>query len=502
MTRQSLWLDAGVADIETDLRTTPLGSEGPVDVAIIGGGIAGLTTAMALLEQGARVTVLEAGRVAGGVTGCTTAKASALQGTVYSTIRSKHGDAAATSYAQASTAAVERIAALVDDYGIDCDAHRRVAYTYAADAAQRHSVDDEAKAAAAAGLDLLVGAEPDLPYETYGAIGLADQLELHPVRYVRGVAAVAVRCGASIHEKTRAVGVRELRHGVEIDTEDGTTVHAGHVVVATHYPVFDRGLYFALLEARRSYCIAVRLASGEPPRGMSISAGSPTRSVRSYGDLLLVGGEGHATGSTEATDARYASLEQFARRHWDVAEVTHRWSAQDPVTYDHLPMIGPYHAGARRLWVTTGYMKWGITSATFGASVLADIIADRPNPWADAFSPQRLSLRSAPRVGRLGAKFGADFVLDRLRSAVRSGDIGLDEGRIVRHGLGHAAVYRDPNGVVHGVSARCTHLGCLVRFNAAERSWDCPCHGSRFDVDGSVLEGPAVRPLQRLDPDD
>jgi glycine/D-amino acid oxidase-like deaminating enzyme/nitrite reductase/ring-hydroxylating ferredoxin subunit len=498
--RSSLWLDRTVASITAHLDTAPLARDVKIGVVVIGGGIAGLTTALTLVEQGADVTVLEAGEIAGGVTACTTAKASALQGTVYSTIRSKHDEATAATYAEASSAAVERIAGLIATYGIDCDAGRRTAYTYAADASERDAIDQEADAAAAAGLAVDPAGTPDLPYDIAGAVGLAGQLELHPVRYVRGLAAAFVQQGGTIHEHARAVGVHEGRGGVEVRTQGGHTVRADHAVVATHYPVFDRGLYFALLEAKRSYCIAARLRSGTPPRGLAISAGEPTRSVRSYGALLVVGGEGHAAGAATAIPDRYANLEAFARRHWDVDEVTHRWSAQDPVPYDHLPMIGAYHPATHRLWVTTGYMKWGITSATFGASMLADLIGGQANPWAATFAPHRISLRSTPRIAALGAKFSSDFALDRAR-ALAPADVGPGEGRVVRRGRRQVALYRDADGTAHALSARCTHLGCLVRFNAAETSWDCPCHGSRFGIDGAVLEGPAVKPLPRCDAD-
>jgi nitrite reductase/ring-hydroxylating ferredoxin subunit len=268
-------------------------------------------------------------------------------------------------------------------------------------------------------------------------------------------------------------------------------------VVATHYPILDRGLYFARLRAERSYCVAARV-SGDLPQGMSISAGRPTRSVRSYGDLLIVAGEGHSAGSPEATPERFERLEGFARDHWGVDAITHRWSAQDPVAYDHLPVIGRYAPTSSRLWVASGFMKWGLASGTFAAMILADVLGGRENAWAARFDPNRLSLRSAHELAQLGAKFSLDFVGDRLRPAEAGspGDVPPGEARVVRDGLGKTGVYRDESGGLHAVSLRCTHLACLLRFNAAERSWDCPCHGSRFDVDGAVLEGPAVNPLE------
>jgi Rieske Fe-S protein len=274
------------------------------------------------------------------------------------------------------------------------------------------------------------------------------------------------------------------------------------VIVATHYPILDRGLYFARLKPQRSYCIAATLSAGKLPHGMSISAGSTTRSVRSCGELLIVGGEGHPAGSAKSTPARFERLERFAKEHWEIGKVICRWSAHDPVPYDHLPMIGPYHPRSSRLWVTTGYMKWGLATATFGATILADLIAGRDNPWAATLSPTRLSLTSTHDLAKLGAKFAGDFIVDRLHpSQTRTAsNIPAGQARTLPDGTGKKGVYRDLDGNLHAVSLRCTHLGCLVRFNAAEHSWDCPCHGSRFAPDGTVLEGPAVKALQRRDP--
>ena len=485
--RESLWLDTAPA---TDHPALPGDLE--VDVAVLGGGIAGVTTALMLEREGANVALIEAEHVGRGVTGCTTAKVSALQALIYSTINSHKGADSAAVYAVASLAAVERVAELAE--GIDCDLGRRPAFTYAAEPDERSDVEDEHEAAAAAGLPVELVDAPDLPYPVHGAVRLADQIQLHPVRYVQGLAARL----ANVYEHTRALAVEEGSPCV-VRTDRGK-VRAGQVVVATHYPIFDRGLYFARLDVQRSYCVAARLKpSAALPQGMSISAGSSTRSVRSHGDVLIVGGEGHATGSSKAQPERYERLARFAADHWDVAEVTHRWSAQDPVPYDHLPVIGPYRPGSSRLWVSSGYMKWGLTTATFGAEILADLVGGRDNDWASTFTPNRISPRSLPEVAQLGAKFSADLVLDRVKPAeVGSPDeVPPGEGRVMRDGVGKTGVFRDEAGGVHAVSLRCTHLGCLLRFNAAETSWDCPCHGSRFGVDGEVLEGPAVHPLDQ-----
>jgi nitrite reductase/ring-hydroxylating ferredoxin subunit len=223
--------------------------------------------------------------------------------------------------------------------------------------------------------------------------------------------------------------------------------------------------------------------------------------VRSYGDLVVVGGEGHTTGDSDAQPERFEALEEFARRHWDVDAITHRWSAQDPTPWDHLPVIGPYAPGSSRLWVAAGFMKWGLATGTFAGQLLADEIAERENGWAPTFNPNRLSPRSAHEVAKLGAKFSFDFVADRVKlaEAGSADEVPAGEARVVRDGVGKTGVYRDAGGGLHAVSLRCTHLGCLLRFNSAETSWDCPCHGSRFDVDGGVLEGPAVSPLEPRD---
>jgi glycine/D-amino acid oxidase-like deaminating enzyme/nitrite reductase/ring-hydroxylating ferredoxin subunit len=491
----SLWLAA-----MPDRQYPPPTTDRSFDVLVLGGGITGLTAALLLKQRGMRVAVVEAGRVGSGATGNNTAKVTALQSTMLSNIERSRGKDVAAAYAMASAAAVEMVATL--GAGFDCDLRRRSAYTVAATDREMPTVQGEYDAAHRAGLPVVMTGEVDLPFPVAGAVRLDDQIEFHPVRYAHGLAAAIDGDGCAVFENTRATAVKEGRP-VRVDTTQGRLV-GQHVVVATHYPVWDRGLYFSRMEASRSYCVAVRVR-GEPSRGMSITAGTPTWSFRSAGDLMIVCGRSHPAGARGVDGSRFDDLEQFARKHWDVEELTHRWSAQDASPYDNTPMIGSYTPVSSRMWVAAGYSKWGLTSGTMGAMMLADAITgqDRDGDGVGrAFSPHRVSPRALPSFARLQAKVTADLVGDRLAPAqARSAtEIPRGEARVIRNGTDRTGVYRDDEGGLHAVSMRCTHLGCLVRFNGAERSWDCPCHGSRFDVDGAVLEGPAVKPLAKRTP--
>lgn len=490
---QSLWREP-----EEDVPRPALDGVIEADVAVIGGGIAGITLALRLQRTGAAVVVLEAVTVASGVTGLNTAKVSALQQTKLAEIRSRHGVEAAGDYASASLIGVEDVAALVAEERIDCGFERRAAVTYAATEDQLGTVQDELRAGTDAGLKVSWDGGAGLPFDVAGAVWLEEQAVVHPVRYVRGLARAFERDGGVICEHSRVVSVSEGRP-CRVVVEGGGELRAPQVVVATHYPILDRGGFFARMEAQRSYCVAVRV-DGDLPTSMAISAGSLSHSLQWWGDdVLIVGGEGHSAGDAGVTSERYEALEAWAAERWTVTERLARWSAQDPVPYDHLPMIGPLRPGSGRLWVATGWQKWGLTGATFAARILAERVAGREHGWSARFSPSRVSVRSTPSAARLGTKFGLLMALDRAKSSPHAADLAPGEGAVVRHGLDKAAAYRDDDGVLHAVSARCTHLGCLVRFNAAETSWDCPCHGSRFAVDGTVLEGPAVHPLERRD---
>lgn len=478
-----------------------------VDVAVIGGGISGLTTALLCKRDGARVAVLERGRVAGGASGYTTAKISALQGTKLSEVARYHGTDGVTAYARASAEAIDWIEATVGDHAIDCGFERISDATYAADASQADAVAKTEQAARAAGLPVRAVDELPLPFAVEQAVALDRQAQFDPVRYLRALAELIPGDDCHVFERSAVVAVEE-GPPCTLTTDVGATITAGAVVVCTNYPLLDRGLFFARMEAARSYLVAARLRDDATlPQTMAISAGEPTRSVRPYRDpdgrpWVLVGGEGHVVGADEATPERYEALERFAREHFDAVDVPHRWSTQDGMPTDSLPYAGRYHPRARRLFVGCGHQKWGMTNGTAGARVVADLIAGRDNPLAELLDPNRVTVRSAPQLARAQLWVGAHLIGDRLAPAEASSaaEVPAGEARVVRAGLGKVGVHRDDGGALHAVSLRCTHLGCLVHWNGAERSWDCPCHGSRFGVDGEVLAGPATRPLERRDP--
>ncbi|HEU4701138.1 MAG TPA: FAD-dependent oxidoreductase [Conexibacter sp.] len=474
------------------------------DVAVLGGGIVGITTALLLAEAGASVVLLEAGRLAGGTSGYTTAKVSSQHGSIYDTLRSKHGAETARRYGEANEAALAWIAARVQRDGIDCDFRRQSSYAYVRSAEEREQVEREAQAAIEAGLPAELVEETPLPYPVAAAVRFEHQAEFHPRKYLFALAArLAAIDGARIFERSHAVEVG-AHEGKQVVKGPGGRVLAERVVVATHYPFLDRSLAFARLHPTRSYAIACRI-TGAPPAGMHVSGDSPTRSVRAIPlddgeELLLVGGEGHKTGTESDTELRYERLEAFAREHWDVRSVEHRWSAQDPSTLDRIPYVGQLTPFSDKVLMATGFAKWGMTGGTAAALLLADLCLGREAMWKDLFDPNRLTVRqSLPRLVKENAQVGARFVGDRLRRADPRPieNLRRGEGAIVERDGERIAAARDEQGTLHAVSARCTHLGCLVQWNNAERSWDCPCHGSRFGLDGTVLEGPAVHRLER-----
>ncbi len=481
------------------VRTTPAPSFPPldrditVDVAVVGAGIAGLTVARMLAGEGATVAVVDAGPVGAGVTGYTTAKITSLHTLIYASLRKSFGIERTAAYAAANQAAVQTVRDMASADGIECDLEEAPAFTYTLDDGQVESIEKEVDAAQEAGLTATFTTDTELPYSVKAAIRVGEQAQFHPRKFCLGLADAIVGAGGAVHAHTRAL---TLDDGHVLHT-DGGTVRAEAVIVATHIPFVDTGGYFGRMEPKRSYAVAAR-PRGERPRGMYISADEPTRSIRSTADgWLVLGGEGHKVGHDADTTERYASLEAWAAEHFDTEPIEHRWSAQDYAPADGLPYVGRL-PGLDGAFVATGFGKWGMSNGVAAALILTDLVQGRPNPWAEAFDSTRLAPKQSVKdVLMANVDVVKRFVGDRIAGlrTPAADDLEPGSGGLVSLGDETVAAFRDEDGTLHAVSPTCTHLGCRVSFNTAERSWDCPCHGSRFDVDGHVLQGPAVKDL-------
>jgi glycine/D-amino acid oxidase-like deaminating enzyme/nitrite reductase/ring-hydroxylating ferredoxin subunit len=493
-TGMSLWLDGAAHPDRPSLRR-----DIDADVAVVGAGIVGLSAALELRRAGADVVVVEGRRVALGVSGNTTAKLSSLHGLTYDAIASTHGEEAARTYGAANEWGIDRIAELAEELEIACELRRAPNFTYTEDPARRGELEAECEAAIAAGLPASYVEETDLPFDVAGAVRFERQAAFHPVKYLLGIAAALEQEGGKLFEHTRAVGVSDGR----VRTEGGAQVSAERVIVATQLPFLDRGLFFARARPMRSYATSVRLR-GAPQEGMYLQAESPGRSLRAvrwFGEeLLIVGGDSHALGRGDPAE-RFEAAERYARERFDVAGFEHRWSAHDYMPEDGLPYVGRLWPFSGRYLTATGMRKWGLAMGAAAARILADAALGREHEWAPTFDPRRLPPpRSALALLEHNAESGLHFFADRARRAGGVADLAPGEGRVIGDGLVQKAVHRDDDGRLHAVSARCTHLGCIVRWNSAERTWDCPCHGSRFEPGGAVANGPAVHPLQPEDP--
>jgi glycine/D-amino acid oxidase-like deaminating enzyme/nitrite reductase/ring-hydroxylating ferredoxin subunit len=504
-THEPIWIDRSES---TDY--DPLDGGLDVDVAVVGGGIVGVTTALKLKERGKSVALMERDRIVLGVTGHTTAKVTALHGLIYDYLTDHVGEEKARLYGEANEAAIDDVAETVAEHDIDCDFERAPAYTYTPQRAEdpdyrqhRREIRTEVEAARRAGLDASFVEETDLPYDVGGAIRVADQAHFHPRNYLLELARQVPGDRSHVFEETTVTHVSG-GDPCTVETDRGT-VTADDVVLATHFPIRDDAVYFVRLTPKRSYVVAATL-NEDAPSGMYYQPYDPYFSVRPYPNsdepMGLVGGQNHRTGEGGSTETRYERLEAQARKHFDVDSVEYRWSTQDYRSVDRVPFVGPAGPQTGNVYVATGFGGWGMTNGTAASILLTDLITGRENPWEEVYTPTRLRASASKKElvshnTHSMTHLATDFV--RQRPAVDLDSVGPGEADVFESESYPVAVYRDDDGGVHAVSAVCTHMGCQVSWNDGERSWDCACHGSRFDVDGAVLDTPASDSLESID---
>ncbi|RPF42363.1 glycine/D-amino acid oxidase-like deaminating enzyme [Hydrogenoanaerobacterium saccharovorans] len=454
------------------------------DTVVIGAGMAGILTAYFLNQQGVSTVVLEANEIASGVTKNTTAKITTQHNLIYDTLITDFGEEQAGQYAQANMQAVRQYQKIIEQRGISCHFEQRPAYVYSLDNAER--IQKEVDAANRLGIKAEFTTHTDLPFGVRGAVKFPNQAQFNPLEFLKDIAS-----DLTIYEHTM---VREVKDNTVI-TDNGKIL-AKNIVVATHYPFINvPGYYFMRLHQERSYVVA--LENAPQLDGMYIDADEDGYSFRNYDDLLFLGGAGHRTGKNRAGGC-YEHLQAAAKDFFPQATIRYQWSAQDCIPLDGVPYIGSYSATTPNLFVATGFKKWGMTSSMVAATLLADQIIGKENPNAEVFSPQRFKVNAS--IGNLmkDTAQAVSGLSSQLLSvpAAELEQLEKGHGGIVEYEGEKVGVYKNEQGEVFVVSTKCTHLGCQLEWNPDELTWDCPCHGSRFDYKGKLIGNPAMRDLQ------
>ncbi len=489
---QSVW----AATVEMP-ECPPLAGNLHVDVAIVGAGIAGLTTAYLLAREGKAVAVLDDGPIAGGMTQMTSAHLSNMLDDRYFDLEKMHGREAARLAAESHTAAIARIEAIVREEGIDCDFARLDGYLVLAEGDDASTLDEELAAAHRAGLAGVKRLEraPYASWDTGPCLLFPQVAQFHPLKYLAGVAEAIRRRGGRIYCSSHA---DHVEGGVPGLVHVGRhVVSAGDVVVATNVPVNDRVAIHLKQAPYMTYVIAARVPPGSVSRVLCWDTGDPYHYVRLHEDLLIVGGEDHKTGQADDAPARHARLEAWARSRFPMlGPVEFAWGGQVMETIDYLGFIGRNPMDHENVYVATGDSGMGLTHGTIAGMLIADLVSGRRNPWTALYDPSRVPVRAAAEWARENSNVALQYTDWLTGGDVDSAeDVRPGSGAIVRRGLEKIAVYRDAAGRLHERSAACTHLGCIVHWNAAAATWDCPCHGSRYDKMGKVINGPANKDL-------
>ena len=493
---ESFWIDS------TAETSYPKMKNVTVDVAIIGAGITGITAAYLLKKAGKTVALVEAQKIATSASGHTTAKVTSLHQLIYATLIDRHGEDKARLYGESNQAGVEFVASTVEAEGIDCDFKRNETYSFAEDKKNLDKIQKEYGAAVKLGLPAEFVTETTLPFEIAGAIKFNNQAEFHVRKYLLHLANTITGDGSYIFEDSR---VQTVDEGTPCTVyANDTTLQATDVLLTTHLPIVDTGLFFAKTYPQRSYIIGAKISEEKAPKGMYIGVGKNYHSIRTTptedGDLLLlVGGGGHKVGEKSQTEESYQELDRYLHSHFGIDKVDYRWSSQDYESFDKLPYIGKLTPANDHVYVATGYSLWGMSKGTMAGMLLADLVRGIANPWADLYD----SLRATPFVTTESIKnnldVGKHWVVDRLKGIEKWSvdDVEPGEGKIITLDGEKVGVYKDEAGKVTAVNATCPHLACIVNWNSAEKSWDCPCHGGRFTCEGKVIQGPAVKDLEQ-----
>ncbi|MGM8287419.1 FAD-dependent oxidoreductase [Clostridium perfringens] len=453
------------------------------DVLVIGAGIAGVLTAYMLKQKGREVVVIDAAEIASGNTKNTTAKITSQHDLIYSKLIAEFGEEKARQYAKANELAIKKYKEIIEDKRIECDFEEKPAYVYSLN--EIDVLKEEAEAAKNLGIDAEFVDEANLPFKINGAVKFNNQAQFNPLKFLKGISNELI-----IYENTRALEIKE-----NLVVTSGGNITANNIVVATHYPIMNApGYYFMKMHQERSYVLALENTSEID--GMYIDLNKEGYSFRTYNNLLLLGGISHRTGENEEGGS-YDELRKVAKNLYPKAKEKYYWSAQDCMTIDGIPYIGRYSSETSNIYVATGFNKWGMTSSMVSAMIISDMILEKENDFSEIFSPRRFDLSlSINNIANDLIETAKNFIAQKVYiPSSEIEHIKNGHGGIIEYNGEKVGVYKNKEGKEFFVSTKCTHLGCQLSWNADELTWDCPCHGSRFDYKGRLIGSPATKDL-------
>ena len=491
---KSLWISSSQGD-----RYGELDEDKRVECLIVGGGIVGITTAYLLCKKGYKTTIVDADYIGYGATGRNTGKITPQHGIKYSDIYKRYGRDDAKKYYEANKEALKLIENIIEENKIECDYEKAPAYIYAEDDSDGKKVLNEFNICKEIGINCEFIMDIPLPIKSSGAIKFNVGAQFNPKKYIDALAKKVKELGGEIYEKSPMKSVDAYEDSITVHSLNGYEIKADKLIIASHYPFYDGlSFYFARLKPERSYVVAGEY-DGDFPQATFINSSTPKRSLRIYNDgerrFLLIAGEGHKVAHKTEED-HYGALEQYGRDVFGVENYQYRWSTQDYITTDNVPYIGYLNSVTKNILVATGFAKWGMSNGTLAGIILSDLYIKGKSKYLNTLTPSRSDGYLTGEFFKENADVGVQYLIGKLKIASKEmPEKGF--GKVVIIDKAKFGVYRDENDIFHIVDTTCTHLGCELKWNPLEKSWDCPCHGSRFGIDGDILEGPATIPLKQ-----
>ncbi len=499
----SLWLSDNNIFKNIDLNNN-LDKDFSTDVCVIGAGIFGLTCAYYLTKLGFDVTVLEKSDIASKATGNTTGKITSQHGLFYDYLTNSYGQKFAKDYLDVNEEAIENIKNIIDEEKINCDFKYQNSYVYTTKKDELKFIKKEYNAVSDLGYNCELVTKTGLPFNIVGALCFKKQAEFHPIKYLAGLCKCIIERNGKIYTNTTAVDVK-MEDSDYITYANGHEIKSKYVIIATHYPFINfPGFYFTKMYQSTSYLIAVDTKK-TLFKGMHISAGVPTLSFRTalYNnkEILLIGGMDHKTGHPSSYKDTYGKLEDIAKKYYPDSNVLFRWNTRDCISLDKLPYIGHFSSSMPNMFVGTGFKKWGMTLSNVAANIIVDKICGNLNKYEYLFKSTRLKpIKNHDEFKNMLVQSTNSLLLNKLKRPNMSFDeIENNSGSIIEVNNEKVGIYKDKNGKIYAVNPICTHLGCLLSWNDIDKTWDCPCHGSRFNFDGTNLYDPAFKNLDTYD---